>query len=202
MLGLHYETSVTWAQNALSEPAALMLDHLFCERKAAAMAIHTQRCFSQRFPTLKQLMTTLANEEFDHAVRCERFLKELQPVSSEVKALQVGGNPYARGLRKLWKNTPYDMFLDQLLVCSLIEARSAERFRLIADTARGTTLGNFYEDLYASEVSHYILFVGLSTDFFGEEMTQHRLNQMRADEATLIQSLPSGPRVHSGPPKC
>jgi tRNA 2-(methylsulfanyl)-N6-isopentenyladenosine37 hydroxylase len=198
MLGLHYETPAAWAQGALCDPAALLLDHLFCERKAAAMALHTQRCFAQRFPKLKQSMAELAAEEFEHAERCEKFIHELGPEARASLARPMSGNKYAQGLRALWKNTHHDMFMDQLLVSSLIEARSAERFRLLADAAKGTTLGNFYEDLYASEVNHYVLFVGLSADFFGPDRTESRLEQMRADEARLIQSLPPGVRVHSG----
>jgi len=198
MLGLHYQTPASWAQGALADPAALLLDHLFCERKAAAMALHTQRCFVQRFPKLKQAMGELAAEEFEHAARCEKFIAELGPDAQASLARHMHGNPYAQGLRKLWKNTHYDMFMDQLLVSSLIEARSAERFRLLADAAKGSPLGSFYEDLYDSEVNHYVLFVGLSADFFGPDQTQSRLEQMRADEAKLIQNLPRGARIHSG----
>ena len=89
----------------------------------------------------------------------------------------------------MWQVQGRDSFLDMLLVCGLIEARSAEPFRLLADTAHGTELGHFYEDLYASEVNHYLLFTNLGVDFFGEELTMRRLNEMRAVEAQLIQSL-------------
>jgi len=191
MLGLHYETPPTWAKRVLANPAELMLDHLFCEKKAAAMALHTLRCHGDKYPTLKPLMKTLAAEEMEHATRCENFLKDMpRPFH------KLGGNRYALGLRKLWRQEGNNQFLDTLLVCSLIEARSAERFKLLADEAQGSTLGNFYSDLYASEVNHYTLFVELGTDFFGDEQTQKRLNDMRAGEAKLIQALPEGIRIH------
>ena len=192
MLGLLYETPPEWAGRVLAQPADLLLDHLFCEKKAAAMALHTLRIHGQRFPVLKPLMTDLAAEEIQHAEQVERFLKDY-PRPEPKK----GGNKYAQGLRKLWQDTTgRDAFLDILLVCSLIEARSAERFRLLADHARGTTFGNFYEDLYASEVNHYALFVDLATDFFGDVPAIRRLHEMRQAEAELIQSLPPGPRIH------
>jgi tRNA 2-(methylsulfanyl)-N6-isopentenyladenosine37 hydroxylase len=193
MLGLLYETPPSWASQVLAKPAELMLDHLFCEKKAAAMALHTLRCHGKRFPILKTLMQDLANEEFEHARQCEQILKNY-PRPAE----QFGGNPYAQGLRKLWRVQGRDNFLDMLLVCSLIEARSAERFKLLADCARGDSLGGFYEDLYASEVNHYNLFVELGENFYGESATQRRLHEMRVAEAALIQSLPAGARVHSG----
>ena len=192
MLGLLYETPASWADQALAKPAELMLDHLFCERKAAAMALHTLRAHGKRFPKLMQLMQDLAAEEFEHAELCEKFLKEM----SQKPAVQMGGNIYAQGLRKLWQVKGRDNFLDMLLVCSLIEARSAERFKLLADCAKSSTFGNFYSDLYASEVGHYNLFISLGVDFYGEDLTQKRLHEMRVAEAQLVQALPIGPRIH------
>jgi tRNA-(ms[2]io[6]A)-hydroxylase len=191
-LGLHYTTPREWADRVLTEPGPLLLDHLFAERKAAAMALHTLKVHGKRFPILKPLMTDLAQEEFEHADRVEKILKNYPRPED-----QKGGNPYAQELRKLWQVQGRDNFLDMLLVCGLIEARSAERFKLLADRARGSELGNFYEDLYASEVNHYLLFSGLGAGFFGEELMQSRLNEMRVVEAKLIQSLPRAPRIHS-----
>lgn len=191
ILGLHYTTPREWASRVLAEPGPLLLDHLFAEKKAAAMALHTLRVHGKRFPILKKLMIDLANEEFDHANQVEVLLREYPRVLP-----QKGGNRYAQGLRKLWVVQGRDNFLDMLLVCGLIEARSAERFRLLADEARGTSLGGFYEDLYASEVGHYRLFTQLGVDFFGEELALPRLEEMRAFEAQLIQSMPPGPRIH------
>lgn len=191
MLGLLYQTPPEWAPRVLSDPAALLLDHLFAERKAASMALHTLRCHGQRYPILKKLMPELAEEEFEHAARVEKWL-EAYPRPTAPK----GGNRYAQGLRKLWQTPGRDTFLDMLLVCSLLEARSAERFRLLADHARGSSMGGFYEDLYASEVNHYKLFVNLGVDFYGEDTAMKRLHEMRLAEAELIQSLPPGPRIH------
>jgi len=191
ILNLHYITPPEWAQRVLATPGPLLLDHLFAEKKAAAMALHTLRVHGKRFPILKQLMTDLSAEEEEHATRVEQLLKKYPRILPE-----KGGNRYAQGLRKLWQVRGRDNFLDMLLVCGLIEGRSAERFKLLADCARGTELGNFYEDLYASEVNHYKLFTQLGVDFFGEELTMARLEEMRIVEAELIQSLPPGPRIH------
>lgn len=195
MLGLHYATPAAWAQAALADPPALLLDHYFCELKAAAMARRTLRVHGKRHPALKKLMHDLAAEEMEHAERCERFIKELTPVWPAAKK---GGNPYAQGLRRLADASGHGAFLDMLLVCSLIEARSAERFKLLADATNGSTMGNFYADLYASEVNHYKLFVALGVDVAGEEATLARLERLRSGEAALIRALPQGPAVHSG----
>jgi len=191
MLGLLFETPRTWADQVLSQPNALLLDHMFCERKAAAMALHTQRAHGKRFPILNKLMPPLAAEEFEHAEQVQRILKDYPQAPTP-----DGGSAYAQGLRKLTLVRGRDTFIDMLLVCGVIEARSAERFRLLADRARGTTLGGFYEDLYAAEVNHYLLFSKLASDFYGAEAAEKRLHEIRLEEARLIQSLPPGPRLH------
>jgi len=196
MLGLHDLTPPAWAQDVLKEPERLLLDHLFCEYKAAAMARRTLKLHGAKYPILKKLMSELAEEELRHAAQCEQLLANMKRPEP-----QHGGNPYVQGLRQLAARTGHGSFLDTLLVNSLIEARSAERFKLLADTARGTELGRFYEDLFASEVNHYVLFVALSADFFGEEKTLTRLEDLRAGEAALLRSLPAGPRMHSGVPQ-
>jgi len=194
MLGLHDLTPPAWAQAVLQEPERLLMDHLFCEYKAAAMARRTLKLHGAKYPLLKKLMNELAEEELRHAAQCEQLL-----VPMKRPAPEHGGNLYVQGLRQLAMRTGNGCFLDALLVNSLIEARSAERFKLLADVARGTELGRFYEDLFASEVNHYLLFVALSVDFFGKEKSLARLEDLRAGEATLLRSLPSGPRMHSGP---
>ena len=191
LLGLHYTTPASWAERVLADPGALLLDHLFCERKAAAMALHTMRAHGKRFPTLNKLMPDLANEEYEHAAQCERMLKNYPPAQPP-----DGGSAYAQGLRKLTQTRGRDTFMDMLLVCGVIESRSAERFRLLADRARGTTLGGFYEDLYASEVNHYLLFTNLASEFYSPERAQSRLHEIRVEESRLIQALPPGPRLH------
>ena len=192
MLGLHYETPEGWAGRALEEPGALLLDHLFCEQKAAAMALAISRRHGEGKPALIKLMEDLAAEEQEHFDQVERLLENYPP------AIQPrGGNPYAIGLRRFIHKDGRASFLDKLLVCSLIEARSAERFQLLATELRGSTLGNFYEDLYASEVNHYRLFVELGVDHAGESLALERLEELRRFEGQLIASLPTGPRIHS-----
>jgi tRNA-(ms[2]io[6]A)-hydroxylase len=193
MLGLKFETPDDWASKALENPGALLLDHLFCERKAAAMAISLLKSHRDAHPSLEKLMHELAAEENDHAAQVERLLKRYPDVRQE-----KGGNEYAQALRRHIHTDGNNDYLDMLIVCSLIEARSAERFQLLANETRGSSLGTFYEDLYASEVSHFLLFVELGVDAAGESKTLERLNALRTFEAELIRSLPAGSRIHSG----
>ncbi len=194
MLGLHYQTPPAWAQQVLADPAALLLDHYFCELKAAAMAHRTLRVHGSKVPALKKLMTDLANEEMEHARQVEREIRAryLWPAAPK------GGSAYVQGLRKAAAQEGNGNFLDMLLVCSLIEARSAERFRLLADELKGQALSGFYEDLYASEVNHYVLFVDLAVGQYGEARATSRLETLRAAEGQLVAGLPPLARMHYG----
>ncbi len=192
MLGLHWDTPPDWAAQALADPAPLLLDHLFCERKAAATAIVLLKRHGERLPRLEKVLRDLAAEELAHADRVTAFLQEY-PLP---KKPDKGGNRYAQGLRRLCRTKRDDNLVDMLLVASLIEARSAERFRLLADHAGGSALGNFYADLYAAEVGHFKLFLDIAMDFQGEERAGARLEEMRRAEAEIIRALPSGPRIH------
>lgn len=191
LLGLHHRTPPDWAAQALADPARLLLDHYFCECKAAATARLLLRRHGGKHPPLAKLMTDLAAEEMGHADQVLRFLKDYPRPAPE-----KGGNRYAQALRDLCRDPEGENFLDLLIVCSLIEARSAERFRLLADCAHGSTLGRFYADLYAAEVNHFVLFVKLAHEIHGGERAEQRLREMRQAEARIVLALPWGSRVH------
>ncbi len=193
MLGLHYKTPPEWAAKVLENPADLLLDHFFAEMKAASMALRTLKVYGKRYPALKELMEDLAKEEYEHAETVRTILKK----DYKWPTAPRGGSKYVRGLRQMADGRGHGQFLDMLLVCSLVEARSAERFKLLADYTRGTSFGRFYEDFFASEVGHYVLFVKLGCEMVGQEATMTRLEEFRAEEARLITAMPVGPQIHS-----
>jgi tRNA-(ms[2]io[6]A)-hydroxylase len=86
--------------------------------------------------------------------------------------------------------------LDRLLVNSLIEARSCERFKLLSEGLDDPELRRFYRELMESEARHYRLFCGLSEELFGVKLARERLSQLAARESQLSSKLPLGPKVH------
>jgi tRNA 2-(methylsulfanyl)-N6-isopentenyladenosine37 hydroxylase len=191
MLHLQYETPAAWAQKALEDTDALLLDHRFCEGKAAAMARAFIKRYGNRYPLLAPLMKDLAEEEDEHTALCEQLLKERGGILRPHH-----GNPYVQELRSAVHKHAGGKVIDQLLVAGMIEARSAERFRLLAEACRGDTLGRFYEDLFASEARHHALFVSLAVDLFGEETAKERLETIASLEATVMQARPWGSHIH------
>ena len=88
--------------------------------------------------------------------------------------------------------------LDQLLAAALIEARSAERFTLLAPRLPAP-LADFYAQLAASEARHFELYLGFARDCAPAEW-QGRLERLAAREAELISEPDTELRFHSGPP--
>jgi tRNA-(ms[2]io[6]A)-hydroxylase len=192
VLHLKLATPAAWADAALADEAALLLDHRHCEAKAAAAATAIARRHGAAHPSLVPLMRALAAEEVEHTRLCERLLEERGAPRGPNH-----GNPYVHALRQV-AHAHGGGLLEQLIVAGTIEARSCERFRLLAERLRGTgsPLGGVYEDLFASEARHHATFVSLAIDLFGEARARRRLAEVMEAEAAIIAAQPWGPRIH------
>jgi tRNA-(ms[2]io[6]A)-hydroxylase len=87
--------------------------------------------------------------------------------------------------------------LDRLLVSALIEARSCERFHLLADTAQDPELQQLYRNLFASEAGHYKTFLTLAETVVAPPILEARWHDLLYLEAELIQTQPEQPTLHS-----
>ena len=86
---------------------------------------------------------------------------------------------------------------------ALIEARSCERFALLAPRLPAP-LGDFYAGLQAAEARHFELYLGLARAACAADVPdrwQARLRQLAAVEAELITAPDEQLRFHSGPPR-
>lgn len=191
MLRLKFLTPAEWAETALADRKALLLDHAYCEIKAAAQARALGRKHGHKFPQLRKPMEALAKEEDGHAAQCQALLREMG-----VSRRRPPANPYVQDLRRRVLAVGGGDLLDQLIVASMIEARSCERFRLLADACRGETLGRFYEDLFAAEARHHVLFTDLALDLFGESRAKNKIEAISAIEADIVAKRSWGPSIH------
>jgi tRNA-(ms[2]io[6]A)-hydroxylase len=194
-LELGWATPRAWAEAALADPPALLSDHAFCELGAAAAA----QGLIARQPGDDELVERLgahASEELRHFRQVHRRLVELGGRLAPVRR-----NPYAEGLLAGVARGPEGL-VDRLLVFGWIEARSRERFELLAlvGEERGSPLAGLYAELAPSEAGHAALFLALARGRCGADGLEERLARWRAREARLIQALAFEPRIHSGPP--
>jgi tRNA-(ms[2]io[6]A)-hydroxylase len=197
VLCLTRPTDPRWAEIALADLPALLTDHAHCEMKAASNALS----LAARWPTqprVARALVELAEEELRHF---RALLDEL-----ERRGLALGKpetDEYAGELRKAAARsggrTPTASLGDRLLVGALIEARSCERFRLLADAlaARGHELAPLYEELFASEARHYRTLLDLAGAVLGDEQAARaRLAELAAAEGEIAARLGTAPAVH------
>lgn len=196
-LPLRSATPTAWVEQVLADPDALLDDHAHLERAAAANALQLMTRCPSHVPAERWIgrLTGLARDEVEHLGTVTSLLVQRggQPSRSHV-------NPYARDLRQLVRTGegPREL-VDRLLVSALIEARSCERFGLLADA--GHELSWLYADLVASEAGHHRLFVNLATTVQPTTSAgdvEARWDELLDAEAAVLARQPGGPRMHAG----
>ena len=195
-LPLQSRTPAAWARSVLANPIALLIDHAFLEKKAAtnAMDLLTQWP-SDWVEGWVETMTAVARDETAHLARVTRLL-----LARGGRLERIHKNPYANALRLLVRKGEREEVLDRLLVSALIEARSCERFAVLAEAADDAELAAFYRALFASELGHYKIFLKLARRFTKKADVEGRWREMLEAEARILSEQPPGPRIHSGLP--
>ena len=87
--------------------------------------------------------------------------------------------------------------LDTLLCLALIEARSCERMKLLADAVPDTDVAAFYRGLLASEARHYQRYVELAATVLPEDAVRTRLRELASHEAAVLAAAPPLARMHT-----
>jgi tRNA-(ms[2]io[6]A)-hydroxylase len=193
-LPLHSRTPIEWGHSVLADPLSLLADHVFLEKKAAnnAMELMT-RWPNDWMPGWVETMTTIARDEAAHLAQVTRIL-----IRRGGRLSRIHKNPYANSLRLLVrKGEPFEI-LDRLLVSALIEARSCERFGVLAAASEDAELAAFYRALFSSELGHYKIFLKLARNIADGAAAETRWQQMLAAEAQILSQQPKGSAIHSG----
>jgi len=188
MLSLRVATDDAWVTHAIGDVDALLRDHAHCEMKAASNALS----LAARHPDdldLVRALTSIAKEEIEHFERVVAVLAR--------RGIRLGSPPvddYAAALRRAASSLPRDgedtRLVDRLLVGALIEARSCERFKLLAAALadRDAELHRFYEELFAAEARHFRVFLDLATKAAHGDggRISVRLGELAAREADIV----------------
>lgn len=186
---LRVQTRPQWVRLAVSRFDEVLIDHAHCEKKAAAQALSMLAAFPQA-PGLPLAMARLAREEAGHLHQVLALM--------EKRGLALGrdaGDPYAQGLQREVRQPARERLLDRLLVSALIEARSEERLRLLAEGLREPELRDFYARLADAEKGHGELFLRLARRSAPEEVDS-RLDALLEREAHLVRTLPLRAAIH------
>jgi tRNA 2-(methylsulfanyl)-N6-isopentenyladenosine37 hydroxylase len=196
-LPLRYATPPEWAMGVLGARLELLNDHAHLEKKAAANALELLNRWPEPRPPENWVaaMTAVARDEVEHlAVVCRLLARRGGRLTKQ------HSNPYAADLRRLVRQgTGPAELVDRLLVSSLIEARSCERFKLLGEaTADDAELRKLYRGLWANEHGHYLSFLQLAEQIESKAEVDERWDEMLDAEAEIIARQPPGPRMHSG----
>ena len=186
-------TPRAWVDAALADLPTLLVDHANCEKKAASTAM----ALIFAYPEDRQLsvaLSRLAREELKHFEQVERLMRR-----RAVSFVRMKPGRYAGELRKLVRTHEPKRKLDLMIVHALIEARSCERFRLLAQRLP-EEVRDLYEQLERSEARHFEIYLDFAQREFETSEIAERLALIAAREAELATTPDTELRFHSGPP--
>ena len=189
-------TPPAWVALARERLPELLNDHADAEKKAASTAIALIFSYPSDLELSLQL-SRLAREELRHFEQVSKLMTELGHTPQRRRA-----GRYAAGLRAEVARSEPQRKLDLLLLGALIEARSCERFRLLAPVL-DSPVGDLYAGLEEAEARHYELYL----HFAAIEQQRNpaldwrrRLGELARAEAKLATDPDPAFCFHSGTP--
>ncbi|MEO8733376.1 MAG: tRNA-(ms[2]io[6]A)-hydroxylase [Flavobacteriales bacterium] len=192
MLGLHLPTDPRWAALVEEDLCMVMVDHAWCEHKAASNAMS----IIVRYPELTELvekLTVIAQEELLHfGMVVQRIRERGWSLGPERRDSYV--NELLTFVRKDGSRT--ERLVDRLLFSAMVEARSCERFKLLSERAAEIELRVFYRDLMESEAGHYTTFITLARKYADGTFVDARWKGFLAHEAEVIRHYGKSAEMH------
>lgn len=193
VLGLNLPTDPRWVNIAQMNIGEILIDHAYCEQKAASSCISLIILFPDK-QKLVDFLTPVVAEEWSH------FEMVLQKMRARGLAL---GKPrkdeYVERIAGIQKKggSREDQLTEKLLMNALIEARSCERFRLLWKEITDPDLAQFYYDLMVAEAGHYKNFLSLAKEYQNPDYVMARWREWLKAEAEIIKGLEvRGDRMH------
>ncbi|MCR9081162.1 MAG: tRNA-(ms[2]io[6]A)-hydroxylase [Cyclobacteriaceae bacterium] len=193
MLNLQLPTDPRWVGIAEMQIEDILVDHAYCEQKAASSCIS----LIIRYNDLDELVDTLTPivaEEWGHF---ERVMEQLRK-----RGLRFGKQRKDEYVAKLYDfvrkgGSRKDQLTEGLLMNALIEARSCERFKLLSKNIEDEELRKFYYELMISEAGHYVTFIDLARKYQDSEKVNKRWKEWLEFEAEVMKNMElRGDRMH------
>ncbi|WP_258104626.1 tRNA-(ms[2]io[6]A)-hydroxylase [Marinoscillum sp. MHG1-6] len=184
-LGLNLPTDPRWVNIAEKKIEDILVDHAYCEQKAASSCISLIVLYPER-RELVEMLTPVVAEEWAHF---ERVLEQLRkrgfglgkPRKDEY-VIKINGILRSGGSRE-------QQLVEKLLLNALIEARSCERFKILWKNIEDQELSKFYYELMVSEAGHYHNFLDLAKTYMPEDYVMERWGEFLEEEAAILKTL-------------
>jgi tRNA-(ms[2]io[6]A)-hydroxylase len=191
MLHLRSDTSARWLRQVDADLPSILIDHAHCEKKAAGTALNLIFAYVEDLELCRE-MTEIVREELEH------FHMVLDLLARRgIRFRRLTPSSYGRQLNDLVRKQEPQKAIDRLLVAGLIEARSCERFHVLAEYVRDAELAEFYRSLFESEARHHTTYTRLAKHFAPEEVVMARLDELAEAEAAIMNRGEERPRMHS-----
>ena len=192
MLGLKLPTDPRWVDIVKKNIEEILVDHAYCEQKAASTAISFIIGFPEK-TELVQAMIGLVAEEMSHFKMVHDLLIE--------RGFELGRERKDEYVNQLMLFFPKggsreDHLVHKLLYAALIEARSCERFRLLSEKLEDNQLARFYKNLMISEANHYTMFLQFARNYGGRKKTDQKWKALLAFEGELIKRFGTKEMMH------
>jgi tRNA-(ms[2]io[6]A)-hydroxylase len=195
MLGLKMATDPRWVSVASKNLEEILVDHAFCEQKAASSAISIIVQYPQ-FSDLVLAMTAICQEEMQHFNMVhEKLIERGFKLGFERK------DPYVNDLsvflrRSKSNSSKKGLFVNQMLLAAIIEARSCERFKILSEQLEDEDLKIFYRSLMESEARHYTTFLHFAKKYGDGIDVEQRWNDFLKFEADLMLDYGKSQTIH------
>lgn len=192
MLGLKLPTDPRWVNIVEKNVKDILIDHAFCEQKAASTAIS----FIVSFPEYSDLvteMTALVKEEISHFKMVhDRILDNGWVLGRDRR------DDYVIKLITFFPKggSRSTQLVHRLLYAALIEARSCERFRLLSEELKDKELAEFYYKLMVSEANHYTMFLGFARQYGDLDEVNQKWQDLLTFEAEIMKDLSKDGTIH------
>ena len=189
-LPLRISSTQSWIDCVLSDMDGFLIDHAAAEKKASGMATN----MISHYPDRKKLVMAMADLAIEELAHYKEVIKLIHSRGGQLGADTK--DHYVIQFRQHMRNGRDEYFLDRLLIGSIIEARGAERFGLLARDLSCQQLKAFYTAIAESEQKHYTLFLDLAKLYFDDQQVQQRFDQLLDVEADIVQQLPILAKLH------
>jgi len=192
MLGLKLPTDPRWVNIVEKNIDEILIDHAYCELKAASTAISLINSFPE-YTDLVQEMMKLVKEEMSHFKMVhDRLLN---------KGIELGRDRKDEYVIQLLKFFPKGgsrdtQLVHRLLYAGLIEARSCERFKLLSEELPDPELAKFYKDLMISEANHYSMFLNFARQYGERKDVDEKWQNLLNYEAEIMTKLGIDASMH------
>ena len=185
MLNLQLPTDPRWVNVAQMQIEDILIDHAYCEQKAASSCIS----LIIRFNELDELVDTLTPIVAEEWAHFERVMEQIR--KRGVKFGKPRKDEYVMKLAQFVKKggSRKEQLIENLLMNGLIEARSCERFKILSKYIQDKELRSFYYELMISEAGHYVTFLELARKYENPLKVNERWKEWLDFEAEVISGL-------------